>query len=76
MEKQANAQKQATPPKKRPKYEPPTVVTYQKNEILKRMGPARGGSFNATDPDAVQDAIRRENWRRRRLYTIFEGHED
>ena len=66
MEKQANAQKQATPPKKRPKYETPTIVTYQKDEILKQMGPIRGGSFSPLDADAVQEAIRRENWRIRR----------
>ncbi len=31
-----------TTPKNRPKYEPPTVVTYQEDEILKLMGPVGG----------------------------------
>ena len=51
MEKKAKTQKQMTTPKIRPKYDMPTVVTYSKDEILKQMGPARGGSFDPNAPD-------------------------
>jgi len=36
-------------PKTRPEYKPPKVVTYQEEEILKKMGPVNGegGTFDA-----------------------------
>ena len=39
-----------TAPKTRPKYEPPKVVTYQEDEILKQMGPVGGCVSSSYDP--------------------------
>jgi hypothetical protein len=43
MEKETRVQKQLTAKSKaRPKYEPPKVVTYKEDELLKQMGPVGG----------------------------------
>jgi len=42
MEKKTKAQKQMLSPKIRPQYQPPKVVTYQEDEILKQMGTVGG----------------------------------
>ncbi len=85
MEKRTTTQKRMTPPKIRPKYEMPTVVTYSKDEILKQMGPARGGSINTLAPDAIRPQYRRrENanrgsiFRRESIFrrSIFDIDED
>lgn len=36
-----------------PKYEPPRVVTYREDEILKQMGPVGGCATGAYDPYAA-----------------------
>ncbi len=38
-----------TTSKTRPKYEPPEVVTYQEDDILKQMGPV-GGCYSVFNP--------------------------
>ncbi len=42
MKKKAKLQRQMPKAKTRPKYEPPKVVTYQEDDILKQMGPVGG----------------------------------
>ena len=42
MSKKAKPQKQMPKAKTRLKYEPPKVVTYQEDDILKQMGPVGG----------------------------------
>ena len=78
-------EKQGIPQKRRPKYEMPTVVTYSKDEILERMGPARGGSFDPNAPDAIRPQYRRrENANRQSIFrresifrrSIFDSDED
>jgi hypothetical protein len=39
-----------TAPKTHPKYEPPKVVTYREDEILKHMGPIGGCASGGYDP--------------------------
>jgi hypothetical protein len=34
----------------RPKYKAPEVVTYKKRDILKRMGPVKGGPPSGLNP--------------------------
>lgn len=54
MAKKASAQKQMPKEKTRPKYEPPKVVTYKEDDILKQMGPVGGCTspdFGPEDPD-------------------------
>lgn len=83
MEKKAKTQKQMTTPKIRPKYEPPEVVTYQEDEILKSMGPV-GGCVSPDYGGEAQGApslnsngyrTRRETWSegKRRIRSLYSG---
>jgi len=50
MKKKVKTQKQMPKSKTRSKYEPPKVVTYQEDEILKQMGPVGGCVSPDYDP--------------------------
>ena len=58
--------------KNRPEYKPPKVVTYQEEEILKQMGPVKGGTGNGGTPAAPMNPLmyplRRDLGTRKRKY--------
>jgi hypothetical protein len=65
-----------TTPETRPKYEPPTVVTYQEDEILKSMGPV-GGCVSPDYGGEAQGApsfYQHGRYRIRRLNKNEHGH--
>jgi len=61
MENQLKVHKQMHKTKTRPKYEPPKVITYQEDEILKQMGPIGGCVSPDYDPLAGSYMIPKDN---------------
>jgi len=60
MAEKKQQQKPTSKTETRPKYQPPKVVTYKEDDILKRMGPVGGCVSPDYDPLAF-DPERRES---------------